>query len=130
MKLRIHKSLNIEDNIVDVIKKFVVFCSKKLELKNPCIIKLLPKNNNEGISTGGYLPTTYTTSVRYEDRAVVDVLRTIAHELTHHKQDEKGELVGNIPNIGGVIEDTANAISGRLVKMFVDECDAKFIYKL
>jgi hypothetical protein len=36
----------------------------------------------------------------------------------------------NVPDIGGVIEDTANAIAGRLVKMYVKENDCKDIYSL
>ena len=52
-----------------------------------------------------------------KNRALVDVLRSIAHELVHHKQYENDELKGDIPDIGGPIEDEANAFAGRFIKM-------------
>jgi len=82
------------------------------------------------IDISGYNPSDKCVYVIYQGRQMADVLRTIAHELVHQKQDLQGKITGNIPDIGGIIEDTANAIAGRLVKMYVKEYDAREIYSL
>jgi hypothetical protein len=57
-----------------------------------------------------------------KNRALVDVMRSIAHELVHHKQWEDGRLNGpKPPDIGGEIEDEANAKAGQFIKMFAKQ---------
>ena len=51
-------------------------------------------------------------------RALVDIMRSIAHELVHHRQWEQGKLNERPPDIGGEIEDEANAVAGQLIKKF------------
>jgi hypothetical protein len=54
-----------------------------------------------------------------KNRAFVDVLRSIAHEMTHMMQDELGLLEGgNIRDAGGFHEDQANARAGEIIKRF------------
>ena len=53
-----------------------------------------------------------------KNRALVDVMRSLAHELVHHKQWEQGRLNVKPPDIGGEIEDEANAKAGQFIKMF------------
>jgi hypothetical protein len=49
-------------------------------------------------------------------------MRSIAHELVHHKQYEEGRLNGpKPPDIGGEIEDEANAKAGQFIKMFAKQ---------
>ena len=50
---------------------------------------------------------------------MIDYCRTIAHELTHMKQDVDGRIQGLQQEIGGQIEDEANYMAGRLVKHFI-----------
>jgi hypothetical protein len=45
-------------------------------------------------------------------------MRSLAHELTHHKQFENGRLKVQPPDIGGEIEDEANAKAGQFIKMY------------
>ena len=56
--------------------------------------------------------------VTRKNRALVDVMRSIGHELTHHKQFEDGKLKVKPPDIGGSIEDDANAMAGKLIKIY------------
>ena len=56
--------------------------------------------------------------VNAHKRALVDVMRSLAHELVHHKQWESGELEVKPPDIGGKIEDEANAKAGQYIKMY------------
>ena len=53
-----------------------------------------------------------------KDRALQDVMRSVAHELVHHHQNENGELEGKVQNVGGPIEDEANAKAGELLKKY------------
>ena len=50
---------------------------------------------------------------------MIDYCRTIAHELTHMKQDVDNRINGNEQEIGGEIEDEANVMSGRIVKFYI-----------
>jgi len=121
---------NLNPKNFKVMGKFLKFCRQELKITNDIQIFLMNKKNHLNITTGGYNPTDKCVYVIFEGRQIADVLRTIAHELVHQKQDLQGKLKGNIPDIGGVIEDTANAIAGRLVKMYVKKYDAREIYSL
>ena len=59
--------------------------------------------------------------VNGKNRALVDIMRSIAHELVHHKQFEQGRLKVKPPDIGGEIEDEANAKAGQYIKMFAKD---------
>ncbi len=56
--------------------------------------------------------------INVKNRALVDILRSIAHEMVHHKQYEQGRLKVQPPDIGGEIEDEANSKAGQFIKMF------------
>lgn len=56
--------------------------------------------------------------INAKNRALVDVMRSLAHELVHHKQWEDGRLKVRPPDVGGIIEDEANAKAGQYIKMF------------
>jgi len=107
------------------IDDFVDFVKKELNINNDVEVKL--QNDKDGIKT--------TAVYKYEDgnekeienseirvftlgRALVDVLRSIAHELVHHMQNEKGDLEGKVSNVGGPIEDEANSVAGEMIKKY------------
>lgn len=52
------------------------------------------------------------------ERYLIDIMRSVAHELVHHQQNENGKLKGKISNVGGPIEDEANAVAGELIKKY------------
>jgi hypothetical protein len=63
---------------------------------------------------------------------MVDILRSIAHELTHNRQREikSYEIGEEVPTIGGWIEDEANAKAGILIKDFAMNHGFDEIYDL
>lgn len=68
-------------------------------------------------SAGGYLPKPKKVVCHAKNRALADIMRTLAHELTHHRQNELGLLKpGDTDN--QPLEDQANVYSGRLVRWF------------
>ena len=53
-----------------------------------------------------------------KNRALVDVLRSVAHEMTHMMQDETGLITGPVQDAGGFHEDQANSKAGEIIKLF------------
>ena len=119
------KGVQFDSSEKKTIDDFVEFVRKELGINNEVDIQL--QNNKDGIRT--------TAVYKYQDegdedfeqshikvfalgRALVDVLRSIAHELVHHKQNEDGELKGKHSNVGGPIEDEANAVAGEMIKAY------------
>lgn len=104
---------------------FVKFIKKELKLKDVPTISI--QNNRDGLKTTAnydYTKENKIVKVCSKNRALVDVMRSLAHELVHHKQWEDGRLNGpKPPDIGGEIEDEANAKAGQFIKMYakIDE---------
>jgi hypothetical protein len=116
-----------------IIRDFVHFSIKDMGIETPVKIKLLSKR--DGLeTTAAYVPSESLVKVYVAGRAVVDICRSIAHELKHHRQKETGELEamakekGEIPDIGDRIEDDANATAGQLIKKFA-KTQSKLIYE-
>ena len=110
----------IDEDSQRLIAKYVKYAVEQLGLDDtPITIRLLGPNPNEPITTGAYSPKDKTVSSIAGGRHLVDYCRTIAHELTHMKQDINGELEEPYAEIGGPIEDDANAQAGRITKHFV-----------
>ena len=102
------------------LNEFVKFVKKELGIKNMPEIQV--KATRDGLKTTAnydYRQENKVVKVYGKNRALVDVMRSIAHELVHHKQYEDGRLDGpKPPDIGGEIEDEANAKAGQFIKMF------------
>jgi hypothetical protein len=106
----------------EILDKFVLFVKKQLELKTVPTIKV--QNNRDGLKTTAnydYTKENKIIKVCAKNRALVDVCRSIAHEMVHHKQFEQGRLKVQPPDIGGEIEDEANAKAGQFIKMYAKE---------
>ena len=107
------------------IDDFVDFVKKELNINNDVEVKL--QNDKDGIKTTAVYKYKDGEDDKFEDseirvftlgRALVDVLRSIAHELVHHMQNEKGDLEGKVSNVGGPIEDEANSVAGEMIKKY------------
>lgn len=116
------------DNVRKVIiKDFCNFCKDKLGIQQMPTIRLVSKKK-DGMSTGSYVPTMNYVNVLAAHRALLDILRSIGHELVHRMQDETGALKNIGPqgdrgesdksDIGTWFEDEANAKGGALIKEF------------
>ena len=103
-----------------LIAKFVKYAVGQLGLEDKQIkIRLLGPHTKEPITTGAYEPQTKLVNAIAGGRHMIDYCRTIAHELTHMKQDYSGQLNQPHQEIGGPIEDEANVMAGRITKYFV-----------
>jgi hypothetical protein len=112
----------LTDEKREILDKFVLFVKEQLELKTVPTIKI--QNHRDGLKTTAnydYTKENKIIKVCAKNRALVDVCRSIAHEMVHHKQFEQGRLKVRPPDIGGEIEDEANAKAGQFIKMYSKE---------
>ena len=106
---------------IDILNTFVDFTSKFLGIKAP---KIHLQFNRDGlVTTASYGEN--KVKIYAKDRATVDIMRSIAHELTHMKQDVEGRLDqknhDDNNDAGSPIEDEANATAGEIMRKFGEE---------
>jgi hypothetical protein len=112
----------LNDDKKDKLNKFVKFVKDQLELDTVPVISI--QNHRKNLKTTAnydYTKDEKIIKVCSKGRALVDVMRSIAHEMVHHKQFEQGRLKVQPPDIGGEIEDEANAKAGQYIKMFAKQ---------
>ena len=112
----------LNDDKKDKLNRFVKFVKDQLELDTVPIISI--QNHRKDLKTTAnydYTKDEKIIKVCMKNRALVDVMRSIAHEMVHHKQFEQGRLKVQPPDIGGEIEDEANAKAGQYIKMFAKQ---------
>lgn len=106
---------------MDLLHSFVKFACEYLKLDKPSI--KIQFNRKGLVTTASYGGN--NICVYGKDRALVDILRSIAHEMVHMKQDAEGRLqqVDHAQNnaAGSPIENEANAQAGVLIRMFGEE---------
>jgi hypothetical protein len=104
-----------------VVRRFVHFAARYLKLKQLPKIKLRKGELSHDIhSMGHYVDDHKTVEVETKDRHVMDILRTLAHELTHYRQHER--LGKSMPDTAGrtgsPYENEANAEAGIIMRHF------------
>lgn len=120
LKESIQYKVQFESEDKKMIQDFVDFVKRELSIKED--IDVILQNDKSGIKTtavynyGGGQPS--SIKVYCKDRQLVDILRSIAHEMTHHMQFETGKLDEKPADVGGPIEDEANAKAGEFIKKF------------
>lgn len=118
-KKKVNEECGCSDNREDTIKDFVDFCSDTMSINSPNIkLHTEPIDNVETTSFGGYTPQSETLEVVTHNRNMADILRTIAHELVHHKQNVSGMLHSKSGSDGSTHENQANAIAGVLIRVY------------
>jgi hypothetical protein len=99
--------------------EFAKFVKKELGLEKTPTISI--QNGREGLKTTAnydYTKENKIIKINAKNRALVDIMRSLAHEMVHHKQYEQGRLKVKPPDIGGEIEDEANAKAGQFIKLY------------
>ena len=117
------KNNRILNNINEgVIEDFIEFGKSELSLGDDFKINLTD-NTNSVETLGNYDIEGKEITVIKKNRAIPDIIRSIAHEMVHHNQNVRGDLRGrgDEGEEGSPWEDEANARAGRLVRRFGDE---------
>lgn len=102
----------------DILKDFIDFVSKELKLKELPIIKLRkdPQWSVVHKTFGRYVDDRNMLEVAWGQRHIMDVLRTVAHELTHRRQHEREAVPHSAGETGSPYENEANARAGILMR--------------
>ena len=131
MKLYIDRDLNLKSDHAKLIGDFCNFCAKNLPINGQFKIYITSDRKKHNITTtAAYEVNNNVCRIYGKNRALVDICRSIAHEMTHMMQDETGLLIGHIQDAGGFHEDQANAKAGELIKRFAKSSDdRKMIYE-
>lgn len=114
----------LNDNKKEKLNEFIKFVKEELGIKKtPTVIVQNHRNGLKTTANYDYTKEEKIIKICGKNRALVDIMRSIAHELVHHKQFEDGRLEVRPPDIGGEIEDEANAKAGQYIKMFAKKDD-------
>jgi hypothetical protein len=104
------------------IQHFVEFATKRLKLKEQPKISLVGGREFAEVKTslGGFDPISKEIYVATEGRLTADILRTLAHEMVHRKQDELGLVRNPVQDgaDGSPIENQAHAVAGILMREY------------
>ncbi len=102
----------------DILKDFIDFCSAELKLKQVPTVKLRkdPQWSVINKTFGRYVDDRNLLEVSWGQRHIMDVLRTVAHELTHRRQHERESVPDRAGETGSPWENEANARAGILMR--------------
>ncbi len=104
---------------LEIFKKFLPLAMKHIGLTSlPKMIFKKTINNNNQPTFGSYVNGEHVLFVALANRHPNDILRTVAHELTHYRQDTENKLSADSGNTGSPIENEANAMAGIVMRNF------------
>lgn len=131
MKLYVDKNLNINENKLRYLSEFCSFCARELPIEGSFDVYVITDRLKHGITTTAlYEIGNNTCKVYGKGRSLPDVMRSIAHEMTHMMQDQQGLITGHVQDAGGFHEDQANARAGELLKRYAKSSeDRRTIYE-
>jgi len=113
---------NLSETKQQSIQHFVEFATKRLKLKETPKISLIGGREFAEVKTslGGFDPISKEIYVATEGRLTADILRTLAHEMVHRKQDELGLVKNPMKDgaDGSPIENNAHAVAGILMREY------------
>lgn len=120
IKNKLDEADNVECDLESEVEKFVDWTAKKLNLKKVPKIELSmdsdeAQNNHH---TGGHVPGEDSVWVYAKNRNLVDILRTVFHELVHVRQHEIGMIKPGDSYPGSPIEAMADMLAGKYIKIY------------
>ena len=110
-------------DIADIIDRFVASCVDYLGIENAPRIQLRrdPEWTRRNGTFGRYTAEPHRQiELATSGRHIVDILRTLAHEMTHALQDEQTGLPVTAGETGSPFEDEANAMAGRIMRHWAE----------
>ena len=106
-----------EPKLGDIIREVLPIIKHTLKLSKLPTIRLVKQiNSGDQPTFGQYQDDSNTLEVVKQNRHPVDILRTLAHELVHYKQDIQNRLMPRSGDTGSDIEDEANAMAGVIMR--------------
>jgi tRNA nucleotidyltransferase/poly(A) polymerase len=107
------------EEVANIIESFIDHALSFLRLSSKPQISFLVVRQG-GMTHGAFSPSNDEIMVYVKGRSLADYLRTLAHELVHYHQRQVGKIEPDkqYQDIGGEIEDEANAVGGQIIKSF------------
>ena len=106
-------------NIVEMFKKFLPLAMEMLKVDSLPEMQFSPElNTGDQPSFGMYVPDENILVVALANRHPVDILRTVAHELVHYKQNMNDELTPDSGKTGSPQENQAHELAGVIMRNF------------
>lgn len=123
--LKIKASFKVDPKLKDfdiekiyVMRDFIRYCVSVLGIKGKIIINL--RNDKDPhlqtLASYSYDPNGDEVYIRAGRRHIVDIMRSVAHELIHKKQHEQGQLNDESGKTGSPQENEANAGAGIIMR--------------
>ena len=102
------------------VKKFAEWAGRRLHIKHLPKIELShdTKDAQDNHHTGGHVQGEDSVWVYAKNRNLVDILRTVFHELVHIRQEELGMIRPGSSYPGSPIEVMADMLAGKYIKIY------------
>jgi hypothetical protein len=117
--MQMRESVELNDEERDAhIYEFIEWCYKLLKIQNPPEFELsydteeAQGNHHTGEHSGNRI------WVYVKNRNLIDILRTVLHELTHQRQTELGMIKPGDSYPGSPIEMLADMVAGKYIKVW------------
>jgi hypothetical protein len=113
-------SLEPEVNVKEEVTKFAEWAMRRCHLQNPIKIDLSDDTQDaqDNHHTGSHVEGDPTIWVYAKNRNLVDILRTVFHEIVHCRQSELGMIKPGDSYPGSPIEVMADALAGKYIKIY------------
>lgn len=116
---RLNEEILPKEKKSEIINKFIDEVCEYLGVdKDKIEISYDPTEAQEMTSFGKQTPSTGIIRVVATNRNLADVLRTLAHELVHRKQEKEGKLYHGAGDDGTDVENEANAEAALIMRKF------------
>jgi len=119
-KLKSKLEEEVDPVIQDEVSKFASWACKRMSIKNPprVILSLDTDKAQSNPATGQFVLDDDKIWVYANNRNLVDILRTVFHELVHYRQHELGMIDPGDSYPGSPIEAMADMLSGKYIKIY------------
>ena len=118
IKTLLRERLLTQDELdIRQVADFVNFAKEFLGIDDDVKVELAFERTPD-IKTTAYYRLDGLIKIYSKNRAIIDICRTIAHELVHHKQNLEDRLIDAVQDgeDGSPIENEANAIAGVIIR--------------
>ncbi len=111
--------LTKQDIDIRTVSDFVNFAKEYLGITDDVQVALAFERTPDLVTTAYYDMNGFI-KVYAKYRAIIDVCRSIAHELVHHKQNLDGRLIDAVKDgeDGTPIENEANSVAGIIIRKY------------
>lgn len=115
-----------KEHFEKIVHNFLPFLKKELKIRQlPHIHFIEDPRFAQRIGAFGEINKKNRIVIDIKNRQTMDILRTVAHELVHYQQHERG--IKGSGNVGSYTENKANQIAGIILRKFGEKHSDLFL---